>query len=166
MYTKENAAAIAKRKSAVWAENKDAHSARRKLQRQVDGDTERAQKRAQHAARREEYNERSRQYYRDNKEARSAHMKTYRRENPDVVRRLGAKHRALKIQASPPWVDYEKIAEFYEDARTLETIFGWPFHVDHVVPLNHPLVSGLHVPANLQILSASENQSKSNTFHI
>jgi len=32
------------------------------------------------------------------------------------------------------------------------------------VPLRHPLVCGLHVPANLQVLTAEQNRLKHNSF--
>ncbi len=68
-----------------------------------------------------------------------------------------AKRRASKMQATPNWADLDKIKEIYRERPT-------DYHVDHIVPLQHTLVCGLHCEFNLQYLSAVENMQKGNKF--
>lgn len=72
---------------------------------------------------------------------------------------------ASKNQRTPKWLTeshHEQILYFYAIARLRESIFLKRFAVDHIVPLNGKVVSGLHVPWNLQVITMSENCSKSN----
>lgn len=58
----------------------------------------------------------------------------------------------------------DKIQAIYELATRYYINDGVPRHVDHIIPLNGKNVSGLHVVANLQILTATENMSKGNRY--
>ena len=73
-----------------------------------------------------------------------------------------AKYRVAREQACPPWVDHAEIAKVYAEAVRLTQETGIPHEVDHVIPLQHRLVCGLHVPWNLRAIPATENQRKSN----
>lgn len=71
-----------------------------------------------------------------------------------------AKYKAAKLQRSPAWIDYQErtaIEEFYKNCPK-------GCHVDHIIPLQGELVSGLHVLSNLQYLTAEENMSKNNRY--
>jgi hypothetical protein len=41
-----------------------------------------------------------------------------------------------------------------------------PWHVDHIIPLQGDLVSGLHVPSNLQVMRGVENVRKNKKFEV
>jgi hypothetical protein len=85
---------------------------------------------------------------------------------PALVRFHAAKRRTAKLQRTPPWADMDAIKEFYAAAQRMTQATGEPYHVDHVIPLQGRLVSGLHVAGNLQILHGSENSKKRNHFEV
>jgi hypothetical protein len=53
------------------------------------------------------------------------------------------------VLSFPPWVCRTRLREIWDECRRLEQLHGEPYHVSHIVPLNHPHVSGLSVPWNL-----------------
>jgi hypothetical protein len=91
-----------------------------------------------------------------------ARRRKYRAEKPWVYRAQGAAREAAKMRAMPAWANRAEIAAVYAFAREVQEMAGVPCHVDHIVPLRHPLVCGLHVPANLTVLTARENVVKGN----
>ena len=121
-------------------------------------------------------------HYRRNSEDRIKSVTRYRALNPDKTKKWSktgyennkagfcsraiARH-AAKLQRTPPWIsslERKEILDFYKERDRLSELTGVSFHVDHIVPLQGERVSGLHVPWNLQILTAFDNISKSNKF--
>lgn len=109
---------------------------------------------------REKHRQRTREWFRNNKDR----VRGLPSRNKAIRAHYTSLYNAAELNATPPWADMKAIAEFYREAqrRTMET--GIPHEVDHIVPLRHKQASGLHVPANLRVVTRAENRSKSNRF--
>lgn len=66
------------------------------------------------------------------------------------------------ILATPSWACQKEmeLIRMIRDEITRRT--GVPHVMDHIIPLNHPLICGLNVPWNLQVLTRKQNSAKSN----
>ena len=98
------------------------------------------------------------EYNRNNPEINRATSSSWVKKNPDKSAALREKRRSRKLNAIPPWADHEAIKEIYRMAKEQG------LHVDHIVPLVSPIVCGLHVHYNLQLLTPFENSSKGNRY--
>jgi hypothetical protein len=93
----------------------------------------------------------------------------YSKKNSAALLAKCRQRQANQIQRTPIWVGQEElwlISEAYELARLRTKITGIKWHVDHIVPLQGKLVSGLHVPNNMQVIPAVENFRKNNRFEV
>lgn len=92
----------------------------------------------------------------------------WRGKNKHKANATEAKRRAAKLNATPAWLTAEHLAQIdalYADAVSLSEKTGVKYHVDHIIPLQGEMVSGLHVPWNLQVIPAFDNLSKHNKFN-
>ena len=93
--------------------------------------------------------------------------KAYSRNNTAKLTAKTRKYQIAKLKRTPSWLsaeDFWLIEQAYELAQLRTQVFGFQWHVDHVLPLQGKLVSGLHVPHNLQVIPAVDNQGKSNKY--
>jgi hypothetical protein len=108
-----------------------------------------------------------RKSYQKHSDKRKEYAKKYKKKNPHWNRMHESNRRARKLRAFPPWLSEThkyQIQLMSELARNLEKETGVKYHVDHIHPLKHENLCGLHVPWNLQVIPESENISKSNKF--
>ena len=93
--------------------------------------------------------------------------KKYVTEHRDMYSASNAITKLNRLKRVPKWVGPEEIwlmKEVYSLAALRTKMFGFDWHVDHVIPLQGKRVSGLHVPTNLRVIPATENLAKYNGF--
>lgn len=85
-----------------------------------------------------------------------------RKENPYLNRFYRSERRASERRAKPIWFDSKEVRKIYIEASKLTEGSSLDWHVDHIVPLKSDLVCGLHWHGNMQVITSTENKSKSN----
>jgi hypothetical protein len=140
------------KRADYYARTKTESLSKTKLWREQNVDRKRAYRKSEYAA---------------NKQAAQTSASEYRRNNPAKVNAWSRKHQLAKRKRTPNWLSADEfwmMEQAYELAALRTKLFGFVWHVDHVIPLQGELVSGLHTPYNLQVIPARDNQSKSNRF--
>ena len=93
----------------------------------------------------------------------------YNKEKAAYLQDKCIRYRAGKANRTPAWLtesDWQHIKCKYEVAAMYnkEGLDRWD--VDHIIPLNGKIVSGLHVPSNLRVIKSLYNKQKANKFYI
>lgn len=114
--------------------------------------------------------EKNKKAYKDRANARPAEKKrqyrsVWKQKNTGLVNADTARRKKHISLATPKWLtpsQVQQIKDIYIEAANLTNSSGIPHQVDHIIPLRGKSFSGLHVPWNLQILTAEQNQKKNN----
>lgn len=112
-----------------------------------------------------------------NRARRNAAMKAWRLKNPErdkaTAKRWRESHRdyvngrkmrriLVAKQQTPAWANKFFMSEIRALARLRTRVMGYEWHVDHIVPLRHPLVCGLHWEGNMRVVPSKVNLQKNN----
>lgn len=123
-------------------------------------------RRRQHVHKNPEKNRAScRKYYKHNREFVLECTKRWQRNNPHRVAATNMLRHARKLRATPAWLTPAlrlQMTELYDQALLATKLTGVRHHVDHIQPIRGRDRCGLHVPWNLQLLTAAENMTKGN----
>lgn len=76
-----------------------------------------------------------------------------------------ARYYADRRERTPLWANTGAIRRVYREAKRLTKLTGIQHHVDHDIPLRGPIASGLHVHANLQIMTCTDHRAKHSSMH-
>lgn len=77
--------------------------------------------------------------------------------------RLWQDNYAKKLaEATPAWINWAEVDEFYRIAVELSRMTGIEHRVDHIIPIEGCDVRGLHWEGNLEVVAVTKNKHKRN----
>lgn len=91
------------------------------------------------------------------------------KKHPDAYTARSVASVAKRAKRVPQWLtsdDRWVMREAYNLAKLRTNVFGFVWEVDHIIPLRGKLVSGLHVPTNLQVIPKTDNRRKRNHYSL
>lgn len=148
------------REKAYQLKNRDAICARARAKRSEQRDIERAKDRTYYASKRDYL----KNYRAQHHESIKATKRAWVVNNRGAMRAIRFKRIMAERQALPVWANLEAMKAIYQEAARLTQQTGIKHEVDHIIPIQSPLVCGLHCEANLQILTKAQNRAKSNAI--
>ena len=114
------------------------------------------------AANKARINARRKEWEKNNQKKARALRASWQKQYPEKVRAFAMQHRASQLRAIPRWANEFLISEIYDLAVRRTKLLGTEWEVDHIVPLQSPLVCGLHTEQNLRVVPRTVNRTKSN----
>lgn len=113
-----------------------------------------------------------RQYVDNQSEETRAYRSAIQRHKYRTKWRFNARHnsrlrkRRVKRATLQCPLDKIKVQQIYLDAKRMRAETGENYNVDHIIPIVHDSVCGLHCSSNLRIVPYEVNASKGNSFDL
>lgn len=127
----------------------------------------------------EQHRKSTKLYYSKNSKRMNGYAIEWAKKNPKKVREISRRHAkshaaqyaakamkryTAKLKRTPKWANLKLIEKFYIEAERLTKETGIQHQVDHIIPLQGEIVSGLHVEINLRVIPKIDNLKKGNSF--
>jgi len=166
----KNKRAILEKQNAYYHRNKEWILKHQSECYNRDRDEIRQRLRARYAAlpqhERDEIQRKNREWRENNQEKYVLAKKRWAEKNHGRLKAVYAAYsrtrQAKKRMACPDWVKMDEIKNIYLVRQEISDAAGVEYHVDHYYPIQGKTICGLHVPWNLQIITAEENLAKGN----
>ena len=168
-YTKTSACVeCVKKQSSAWRiANPDKHKAAVKKWWENNKPTHNARVKKWQSSHPDKVREMQRDWAKANPDKVKLKTAVYRAKNKSKVTAWAVTAQIRRKQRVPKWLkkeDFLQIRAAYAMSKHLTEITGTVWEVDHVIPLQGAYVSGLHTPANLQVVPKDANRKKRNHF--